>query len=88
LRGEFNKDIIAEPLRGDGLVSKSVSEILVRLGIQVIDFLSQLIVAPKYVTRWEAVKSISGMHKLLVIPWLIDMLEVENYDIRWMAAEG
>ena len=73
---------------GDGLVRKSAREILVKLGTKVIDFLGQLIEAPKYITRWEAVKSLSEMHNPLVIPWLIDGLEDESDDIRWLAAEG
>lgn len=72
----------------DGLVRKSAREILVKLGATVIDYLGQLIEAPKYITRWEAVKSLSEMHNPLVIPWLLDALEDESDDIRWLGAEG
>lgn len=72
----------------DGLVRRSAREILVRFGVGVIDYLGQLIEAPKYITRWEAVKSLAEIHNPLSIPWLIKALEDESDDIRWLAAEG
>ena len=72
----------------DGLVRRSARDVLVRLGANVIGFLGQLIEAPKYITRWESVKSLAEMHNPLAIPWLMNALEDESDDIRWLAAEG
>lgn len=72
----------------DGIVRKSARELLTQIGEQAIGFLGELLQAPKHITRWEAVKTLSQIHNQLSIPYLINAMEDEDDDIRWLAAEG
>ena len=67
---------------------KNARKKLASMGIVVIDILSELIMHPKYQIRWEAVKILEEIDDPVAIPLLIQAMEDEYRDIRWIAADG
>lgn len=63
-------------------------EVLVSIGQPVLAYLADLLTVSNLATRWEAVKAIGQIKDLQGIPLLLDALNDEEFEIRWLAAEG
>jgi HEAT repeat protein len=61
---------------------------LVKIGKPAIEFLIGLQYSDFQHIRWEAIKTLSQIADPNCIPILINALENEMYDVRWLAAEG
>ncbi|MFZ0452560.1 MAG: HEAT repeat domain-containing protein [Ignavibacteriaceae bacterium] len=72
----------------NGIERKIARYELVKIGKPAVEYLSKLLKAPKEFTRWEAIKTLGQIGDPESIPVLIDALENEDFDIRWMAAEA
>jgi HEAT repeat protein len=82
------KALLSNLSNENGLVRKNARELLVKFGEKAIGFLGELIRSPKHITRWEAIKTLGQMRNSISIPYLLDALEDESDDIRWLAAEA
>ena len=71
-----------------GLVRKKARELLVEIGSPAVDYLVSFINHPVKTARWEAVKALSEINDPDSAPFLVNALEDESSEIRWMAAEG
>jgi HEAT repeat protein len=72
----------------DGIQRKKARYDLVKIGKPAIKYLSSLLNEPKEYVRWEAIKTLSQISNSESIPILIKALENDDFDVRWMAAEG
>ena len=87
------EELIKKLYSKDGIQRKMARYDLVKIGKPAIKYLSDLLNEPKdkeqkeYV-RWEAIKTLSQINNPESIPILIKALEHEDFDVRWMAAEG
>ncbi len=87
------EELIKKLYSKDGIQRKMARYDLVKIGKPAIKYLSGLLNEPKdkeqkeYV-RWEAIKTLSQINNPESIPILIKALEHEDFDLRWMAAEG
>ena len=87
------EELIKKLYSKDGIQRKMARYDLVKIGKPAIKYLSGLLNEPKdkeqkeYV-RWEAIKTLSQINNPESIPILIKALEHEDFDVRWMAAEG
>lgn len=61
---------------------------LVKIGKPAIEFLIGLQYSDVQHIRWEAIKTLSQIADPDCIPILINALENEMHDVRWLAAEG
>jgi len=87
------EELIKKFYNKDGIQRKKARYALVKIGKPAIKYLSDLLNEPKeneqkeYV-RWEAIKTLSQINHPESIPILINALENDDFDVRWMAAEG
>lgn len=87
------EELINKFYNKDGIQRKKARYALVKIGKPAVKYLSDLLNEPKeneqkeYV-RWEAIKTLSQICTPESIPVLIKALEHEDFDVRWMAAEG
>ncbi len=72
----------------NGIIRQKARYELVKMGNPALDYLLELQGAAKHLARWEAVKAISEIGTRDSIPILINALEDEEFDVRWLAAEG
>ncbi|MFZ1080519.1 MAG: HEAT repeat domain-containing protein, partial [Candidatus Kryptoniota bacterium] len=72
----------------DGIERQEARHRLVKIGKPVISFLVGLQYLHQHRVSWEAVKTLSEMADPDSIPILINALENDDPDIRWLAAEG
>ncbi len=72
----------------NGIIRQKARYELVKMGNPALDYLLELLGARKHLARWEAVKAISEIGTADSIPILINALEDEEFDVRWLAAEG
>ncbi len=72
----------------DGIERETARKSLAEKGIQVIDILSELLSHPKFIFRWEAVKTLEEIADPAAIPLLIQALGDDKSDVRWIAAKG
>ena len=75
----YGKDVIAR---------KKARYDLIKIGKPAINYLTELLNDPKMHIRWEAIKTLSQIAAPESIPVLIKALENDDFDVRWMAAEG
>lgn len=75
----YGKDVIAR---------KKARYDLIKIGKPAINYLTGLLNDPKMHIRWEAIKTLSQIAAPESIPVLIKALENDDFDVRWMAAEG
>ena len=75
----YGKDVIAR---------KKARYELIKIGKPAISYLTGLLNDPKMHIRWEAIKTLSQIAAPESIPVLIKALENDDFDVRWMAAEG
>lgn len=82
------EELIKDLASPDGIVRQKARYELVKIGNPALDYLLELQSAKKHLVRWEAVKAISEIGSRNSIPILINALEDEEFDVRWLAAEG
>jgi len=61
---------------------------LVKIGKPAIKYLAGLLNEPKEHIRWESIKTLSQIAAPESIPILINALDNDDFDVRWLAAEG
>jgi len=72
----------------NGIERQKARHKLVKMGPPAIDYLIELQYSPNHKARWEAMKAIGQIADPESIPILINSLEDEKFDVRWLAAEG
>jgi len=72
----------------NGIEREKARKALVKIGRGSIDFLMELLSHPKHIYRWEAVKTMEEIGDPISIPLLIQALEDDKGDVRWIAAKG
>ena len=72
----------------NGMEREKAREALVEIGRDSIDFLMELLSHPKHIYRWEAIKTLEEIADPISIPLLIQALEDDKGDVRWIAAKG
>jgi HEAT repeat protein len=72
----------------DGLVRQKAREHLVKMGNRVTEHLVELLKSRESVLRWEAAKALEEIADPAAALPLVCALEDEEYDVRWLAAEG
>jgi HEAT repeat protein len=72
----------------NGLERQKARKAFVKMGMDSIDFLMELLSHPKHIYRWEAVKTLEEIADPVSIPLLIQALEDDKSDVRWIAANG
>ena len=72
----------------NGIERKIARYELVKIGTPAVKYLTALLKAPKEYTRWEAIKTLSQIADPGTLPVLINALENEDFDVRWIAAEA
>ncbi len=72
----------------NGVERKNARDKLVAKGKIVINHLEDLLKNPKHLYRWEAVKTLEEISEPDSIPYLIQALDDDKSDVRWIAAEG
>ncbi len=82
------KSLISDLANKDGLIRMNARQKLVEKGSSSIDYLAELLESPKDIQRWEAVKALGQIGDPVAIPLLINALEDDDSDVRWLAAEG
>lgn len=82
------ENLIKDFYAKDGIKRKKARYELVKVGKPAVAYLAGLLDEPKEYVRWEAIKTLSQIAAPESIPVLIAALESEDFDIRWLAAEG
>jgi len=82
------EELIKDLSDTNGIIRQKARYELVKIGNPALDSLLELQGAEKHQARWEAVKAISEIGTSGSIPILINALEDEEFDVRWLAAEG
>lgn len=82
------ENLIKDFYSKDGIKRKKARYELVKIGKPTVAYLAGLLDEPKEYVRWEAIKTLSQISVPESIPVLISALESEDFDIRWLAAEG
>ncbi len=82
------EELIQDLSSPNGIIRQKARYELVKMGNPALDYLLELQGAKKHLARWEAVKAISEIGTRESIPILINALEDEEFDVRWLAAEG
>ena len=72
----------------NGVERQNARKDLVKIGHPVLDYLSDMLSAPKHIHRWEALKVMQEIGDPQSIPVFLKFLEDEKSDLRWIAAEG
>ena len=88
MKDEEIKKFIDDLSSDNGIKRQKARNELVKIGEPAIDYLIELQFAPQHHTRWEAIKALSQIAEPDSIPLLINSLEDEKFDVRWLAAEG
>jgi HEAT repeat protein len=82
------KQLIEGLASENGLLRKKSREQLVARGERIIDSLKELAHHPKHMYRWEAIKTMAEIRTPMAMPLLLEALEDDESDIRWIAAQG
>ena len=75
----YGKDVIAR---------RKARYDLIKIGEPAINYLTGLLDDPRMHIRWEAIKTLSQIAAPESVPVLINALENDDFDVRWIAAEG
>ena len=81
-------DLVRDFYSDNGISRARARFELLQIGKPIIDFLIGLQYVPIHQVRWEAVKTLSQLAVPEAIPILINALENEDMDVRWLAAHG
>ena len=79
---------ISELASNDGLVRQKAREHLVQMGHRVTAKLVELLKSRDDTLRWEAAKALEEIADPAAAEPLVNALKDEEYDVRWLAAEG
>ena len=82
------KKLIALLGSDDGLERQKAREEMVKMGKDVIDYLLELLSHPKHIYRWEAIKTLEEIADPVSVSILIQAMEDDKADVRWIAAKG
>ena len=82
------EELIKDLSNENGIIRQKARYALVKIGNPALDYLLELQTSEKHLARWESVKAISEIGSKDSIPILINALEDEEFDVRWLAAEG
>lgn len=82
------KELIKSFYSEDGIQRAKARYEIVKIGKPAIEYLIGLQYSPKVWVRWEAIKTLSQIADSESIPILINALENQDLDVRWLAAEG
>lgn len=82
------EELINDLANPNGIIRQKARYELVKMGNPALDYLLELQSSDKHLARWESVKAISEIGSKESIPILINALEDEEFDVRWLAAEG
>jgi HEAT repeat protein len=80
--------LIKELGSDNGMEREKARKALVAKGKDSLDYLMELLFHPRHIYRWEAVKTMEEIGDPDSIPMLIQGLEDDKSDVRWIAAEG
>jgi HEAT repeat protein len=72
----------------NGIIRQKARYELIDIGKPVIEYLVGLQYLSNIHLRWEAIKTLSQIADPDSIPILINALENNHFDVRWLAAEG
>ena len=72
----------------EGQRRQTARRALAEMGKPVVDFLAELIEHPKHVYRWECLKTLVQIAEPNALDLFLLALEDEDFDVRWLAAEG
>lgn len=72
----------------NGLIRDKARRTLEEIGLPAIDFLAEYVDHPDVTARWEAVKALGEINEPVAAPLLVNALEDNDGDVRWLAAEG
>jgi HEAT repeat protein len=82
------KSLIDELHSKDGSVRRQARHKLVEIGSAAVADLVQRIESSKHSFKWEIMKTLEQIADPQSAPQLIKVLEDDEFDIRWLAAEG
>jgi len=82
------KELITKLYDDNGIVRLKARLELIEIGKPVIDFFIGLQYAKEHQVRWEVLKTLSQLAVPESIPILVNALENEDLDVRWLAAHG
>ena len=82
------EELINDLANSDGIIRQKARYELIKMGNPALDYLLELQSSDKHLARWESVKAISEIGSRESVPILINALEDEEFDVRWLAAEG
>jgi hypothetical protein len=71
-----------------GLVRENARKNLVKIGIPAVHYLEELTTDARRIARWEAIKTLAEIQHPVTASFLINALEDQSEDVRWIAAEG
>jgi len=72
----------------NGIIRQKARYELVKIGNPALKHLVEFQSSDKHLAKWEAVKAISEIGTKESIPILIKALDDDEFDVRWLAAEG
>lgn len=81
-------DLVVRLGSDDGVEREKARKAFVKIGRNSTDILLELLSHPKHIYRWEAVKTLEEIADPVSIPLLIQALEDDKSDVRWIAAKG
>lgn len=80
--------LISDLASTNGQTREAARISLVAIGKSAIAYLLPLLKERKHKTRWEAVKALGEIRDPTAIDGLLRALTDEEFDVRWLAAEG
>jgi HEAT repeat protein len=80
--------LISDLASKNGQTRQAARTSLVSIGTSAVPFLLPLLNERKHKIRWEAVKALAEIKDPAAIDGLILALTDEDFDVRWLAAEG
>ncbi|MHB1417262.1 MAG: HEAT repeat domain-containing protein, partial [Chloroflexota bacterium] len=72
----------------DGIVREDARRAIVKIGKPAVRPLLELLASPSVQLRWEAAKALADIGDPVAAPALVNVLDDEEFAIRWLAAEG
>jgi HEAT repeat protein len=85
---ELMNTLIAELKVKDGMTRQKARRRLVAMGRPTVPLLIKLLEDAREQTRWEAAKALGAIADPEASPALASALEDDDFDVRWLAAEG
>jgi HEAT repeat protein len=85
---EHLKTLLDNLTGSDGMARQRARETLVLAGEQALAELRALLSSPDKQTRWEATKALATMSDAGSLDAFLALLDDQNSDIRWLAADG